>query len=75
MTVFAVSRASPPGMDPIPVAGHPLNLLFSLTPEAYGPGAAGTVPAGRPCGGRCAGPSAEGPGEGPVSVLGGPSGR
>ncbi|GFN07370.1 hypothetical protein Smic_59260 [Streptomyces microflavus] len=37
MTVFAASLASPPGIDPIPVAGHPLNLLFSLTPEAYGP--------------------------------------
>lgn len=35
MTVFALSRASPPGMDPIPVAGPQLNLLFSLTPEGY----------------------------------------
>lgn len=36
VTVLAASRASPPGMDPIPVAAHPLNLLFSLTREAYG---------------------------------------
>ncbi|GHF41538.1 hypothetical protein GCM10010504_06670 [Streptomyces griseus] len=36
MTVFAASLASPPGIDPMPVAGHPLNLLFSLTREAYG---------------------------------------
>lgn len=34
VTVFAASRASPPGMDPIPLAGQPLNLLFSLTREA-----------------------------------------
>lgn len=36
VTVLAASRASPPGMDPTPVAGPNLNSLFSLTPEAYG---------------------------------------
>ncbi|GGV98472.1 hypothetical protein GCM10010264_00780 [Streptomyces globisporus] len=46
MTVFAASLASPPGIDPMPVAGHPLNLLFSLTLEAYGP----------PCAAERAGP-------------------
>ena len=36
VTVLAASRASPPGMDPIPVAAHPLNVFLSLTREAYG---------------------------------------
>jgi hypothetical protein len=35
VTVLAASRASPPGMDPTPVAAPNLNWLFSLTGEAY----------------------------------------
>lgn len=40
-TVFAASRASPPGIEPIPVAGQSLNTLISLTREGYGPGISG----------------------------------
>ncbi len=44
VTVLAASRASPPGMDPIPVAALALNPLFSLTRKAYGPDAGSQRP-------------------------------
>ena len=40
VTVFAASRASPPGIDPMPVAAPAAHLyvLFSLTREGYAAG-------------------------------------
>ncbi|GFE21914.1 hypothetical protein Sliba_23670 [Streptomyces nigrescens] len=53
VTVLAASRASPPGIDPIPVAAPAVHfcVLFSLTQAGYAPvGGAGC--------GRCAGQGA-----------------
>ncbi len=47
VTVLAASRASPPGMEPIPVAALVLNPLFSLTRKAYGPGGTASQRPGR----------------------------